>query len=635
MPKPAAALRFALCLGASLVTAMMVAGCGADTVTATPANFTPVVDSGPAPDGGVGFGSGGGEQVDAGGQAGASDGDGDTGTAHTGITDAGRAAGQDTGDHAEQDTGSGRGQADSTTAPTPDAGPTAPEDTGPTCQTAPCTAASDCPASMGGGAGSCTLVLCSEGCCVATQALDGSGCDDGDPCTTGDTCAAGSCKGTATDCDDQLDCTKDACGSDGKCTHTIAADKCLIDEVCVATGAAAKTSVCLTCQPGADAEKWTKNPGCCMADADCPAANPCQTTACDVATGKCSVKLKAGCCQSDQQCDDGNACTLQTCDKATGKCAYVAKTCADPTVCEVASCDAKTGDCAAAIKPGFCKIGGQCVPTGNADPFKKCMRCDPAKSTKAYTAAAGKACDDGNVCTTSDTCAADGSCKGAAKKGCCAADTDCKAPSACVISTCDLKVNVCIESAKKFCCDKGTCCSVPTNQIKGPGSKCPGGPIAVEYKCDGSNVMHREVHPGCDGVGGEGCSSDPKYVYRAPWYKKSACPPGQVCKSQDINQQPACEKQTGGGGPTGDKSCKGLCGKYDKARPCQCDTSCGKYGDCCADYAALCSGNGCGVDPNKTCQGKCGNYTKGAPCQCDALCAKYGDCCSDLKACGC
>ena len=510
-------------------------------------------------------------------------------------------------------------------APSDDAAPANPACSGFTCATP-----ADCPASLGGAPGSCTLVVCAQGCCVATQAIAGSSCDDGDPCTVQDTCVAGACSGVAKSCDDGLDCTVEGCVADGTCQSSVQAGFCRIDGACVAIGTVAAGGPCMTCQPAIAADKWTQTPGCCLTATDCPAAGPCDKALCDPSTGKCSIAKNAGCCESDAQCDDGNACTTETCSAATGACTYVPKVCADPNVCQQAACDPQTGSCKAALKPGFCFIGGQCVPGGNADPWKKCMRCIPGQAPDQYTAAVGQTCDDGNVCTATDVCAANGSCVGVKKASCCSADADCVAPAPCVASECDVQVHVCIEKPKPACCASGVCCHVPTHSIQSAGALCPGGPLAVQYQCSGTTINKRETHPGCDGKSANGCGSSAANNYQSSWTKLKDCPAGYVCKAAASGQQPTCEKtQTSGG------SCKGICGTYDATRACQCDSECGSYGDCCADHGALCGGNGCGATASATCKGACGKYTTGAACQCDAACKTFSDCCSDYKVCGC
>ncbi len=83
-------------------------------------------------------------------------------------------------------------------------------------------------------------------------------------------------------------------------------------------------------------------------------------------------------------------------------------------------------------------------------------------------------------------------------------------------------------------------------------------------------------------------------------------------------------------------TCKDNCGKFlGNNAPCNCDTACKQYGDCCQDYDALCGGGGGGGAEN-SCQDKCGKFIGDkAPCNCDDQCAEYDDCCPDYeKLCG-
>jgi hypothetical protein len=76
-------------------------------------------------------------------------------------------------------------------------------------------------------------------------------------------------------------------------------------------------------------------------------------------------------------------------------------------------------------------------------------------------------------------------------------------------------------------------------------------------------------------------------------------------------------------------SCKGQCGKFlGNNAPCNCDTECKQYGDCCADYDELCAkpaaGSCAGVDCSKPdAKGNGGN------CYCDDACVQNKDCCPD------
>ncbi len=98
---------------------------------------------------------------------------------------------------------------------------------------------------------------------------DGASCDDGKLCVEKDACKSGSCAGTPVGCDDQDDCTTDACD----------------------TG----TSACT----------FTKIIGCkgwCDLASHCDDKNPCTTDAC--------VNNACQHAPNSLPCDDGNVCTI-------------------------------------------------------------------------------------------------------------------------------------------------------------------------------------------------------------------------------------------------------------------------------------------------------------------------------------
>ncbi|XP_064624374.1 uridylate-specific endoribonuclease C-like [Lineus longissimus] len=80
-------------------------------------------------------------------------------------------------------------------------------------------------------------------------------------------------------------------------------------------------------------------------------------------------------------------------------------------------------------------------------------------------------------------------------------------------------------------------------------------------------------------------------------------------------------------------SCRGKCGSaYASIRPCQCNTDCAKYSNCCSDYTRICgasTGTSSGPDTTK-CWDRCDtNYDQNLPCQCNNLCQKHNNCCPD------
>lgn len=116
-----------------------------------------------------------------------------------------------------------------------------------------------------------------------------------------------------------------------------------------------------------------------------------------------------------------------------------------------------------------------------------------------------------------------------------------------------------------------------------------------------------------------------------------------------------------------DVSCQGKCGQFNLKWPCQCDTECDDYDECCEDWDQICDlepkcgndvcevtentkncpedcppecGNGdcektedadsCPSDCGTSCEPKCFvPFDPEAPCQCDAACLANDNCCED------
>ncbi|HMR75370.1 MAG TPA: SpoIID/LytB domain-containing protein [Polyangiaceae bacterium] len=103
---------------------------------------------------------------------------------------------------------------------------------------------------------------------------------------------------------------------------------------------------------------------------------------------------------------------------------------------------------------------------------------------------------------------------------------------------------------------------------------------------------------------------------------------------------PAPDPQLGPG------SCQGQCGSSQPvpaSEPaCYCDTLCTDNGDCCGDYQNLCGGGSPPTPPNPSpnppasggsCVGACNSPdATSAGCYCDSACLNFGDCCADFTA---
>ncbi len=254
---------------------------------------------------------------------------------------------------------------------------------------------------------------------VVEPCIDGDDCDDGDPCTVGDKCNnTGTCVGSfVNECDDQIDCTDDACETAFDCSHDIKAGYCLVNGICYVADATDATlfGPCRACKPDIardamsaddtltcdDSSACTESDHCASGtctgtNLDCNDDNVCTDDSCDPATGcktdnntascgtaRCEGMMRygaavcaGGVCPvvTPENCDDGNPCTTDAC-KVSG-CTHTAR---NGQVCI----------------PGSCELGTYYLPAVCQNDF-----CPPQDSMF---------CDDGNICTE-DYCSPEGGC---------------------------------------------------------------------------------------------------------------------------------------------------------------------------------------------------------------------------------
>jgi len=119
------------------------------------------------------------------------------------------------------------------------------------------------------------------------------------------------------------------------------------------------------------------------------------------------------CASEGDPCDaDGDGCTQDLC--RGGECvAGDPVSCDDGLSCTDDGC-VSTGPtsfrCEQTPSAGRCVTDGVCRSEGDVDPERSCRICDPSQSRTGWTPLEG-ACDDGDACTTGDTCRA-GVCMG-------------------------------------------------------------------------------------------------------------------------------------------------------------------------------------------------------------------------------
>jgi hypothetical protein len=262
---------------------------------------------------------------------------------------------------------------------------------------------------------------CLGGGCTHTPVPAGTTCSDGDFCNGAEVCNdTGQCKASSIpDCNDGNPCTVDSCQAAGGCGHV----------------------------PG-------NNGGECTTAAGTP--------------GKC----EEGICQPGNNCpDDGNACTDEVIDPVTGACTHPPKTddtpCNDGNLCTQSDV-CKSGVCTGTV-PVVCAGATACRSAGTCNPGTGlCQGGSPINE--------GGSCDDNNLCTNGDKCAA-GQCVGA--------------PVVCVgdqchdAGTCDPATGLCFNPNKPngTTCSDGLACTGPDTCTDGA---CEGDPVV----CQASDSCH-------------------------------------------------------------------------------------------------------------------------------------------------
>ena len=266
----------------------------------------------------------------------------------------------------------------------------------------------------------CTADQCGPGGCQNPAEEDGFSCDDGDACTQIDACQDGTCAGGAP----VLCQPPDACHDAGTCDP--ASGNCenapVKPDGTVCDDADACTQIS-SCQSGTCAGG---SPVICPPPDGCHAASTCNP-----ATGVCDpgAALPDG-----TSCNDGNPCTnVDTCQ--AGACTGGSPvTCGPAASChEASTCNPGTGLCEA----------GPALPNGTS-------------------------CNDGDACTTVDTCQA-GTCSGGTPVTCAPADNCHEA------STCNPGTGFCdsLPKPEGTICSDGNACTMADTCIQG---SCVGGP---------------------------------------------------------------------------------------------------------------------------------------------------------------
>ena len=318
--------------------------------------------------------------------------------------------------------------------------------------TAPCNDGSQCTV-----ADSCLEGVCKPGATIScndqnpctndnclpqvgcTHTNNNEPCDDQDPCSTSDSCSGGGCLGVGfQDCDDGNPCTTDFCNPMLGCDHNNNKASCDDGNVCTVGDKCSLGK----CQGGAPVS--------------CNDGNPCTADSCDKQSG-CTYDPLAGECDDLNQCTTGDQCINGVC---MGQGAY---DCDDDNPCTLDIC-LPQGGCSHENLPGPCSdndpctvndqcLEGKCTPgpqlvcnDGNA-----CTQDGCGPGGCQYEPLTGDQCDDGNECTSTDACV-DGKCAGTGA-------VDCDDDNICTTNYCDPGKG-CVQVLNNAPCDDGDVCTL-------------------------------------------------------------------------------------------------------------------------------------------------------------------------------
>ncbi|MBM4342930.1 MAG: hypothetical protein FJ100_06095 [Deltaproteobacteria bacterium] len=393
-------------------------------------------------------------------------------------------------------------------------------------------------------------------------------------------------------------------------------------------------------------------PPACKIDADCGKAGICAAVQCS--NGSC-VTGKAA---DGSACDDGDGCTANDTCKAGACSPGTAKDCNDNAACTDDTCDPKTGFCANSANTAACDDGNACT-SGDSCKGGKCEpgapnacddknpctadTCDPAKGGCANAPQDGK-CDDGSLCTSDDACKA-GKCGGKA--------TSCDDGNACTTDTCDGANGNCVfKVTPNAACDDGSACT--DKDACANNGKCAG----TTKVCDDGNPCttdNCDAKTGCGAAPNTAACDDGNLCTDGDACKDGKCQGGaaKACNDNNACTDDTCDPKVANGcvftpntAPcnAGDLCQAAVC-KAGKCEPAAGPKDCGDKNDCTADSCdpkvgcvnkAVADGSACG-SANDLCQqpAKCkaGACEGGAKLSCDDGNACTNDSCDPKTGC--
>lgn len=442
--------------------------------------------------------------------------------------------------------------------------------------------------------GAYRLVVVANGIASASVALQiapactGSGsCSDGDACTSGDTCTGGVCLGSAVTCfDDSNPCTT---------------------AVCVPATGCGQVNNTATCD---DANACTSADHCaggvCAGTAkSCDDSNVCTTDSCNPQTGACSNAPNTAACSDGDACTTGDVCQAGACKPGAPVTCNDSNSCTDDSCDKVKGCTFTNNDTNSCTDNSLCTSGdhckaGLCVtsPVTCPDDGNVCTTAVCVPATGCGQTFNTLACDDANLCTTGDVCAA-GVCAGTPKS--------CDDANVCTSDLCNPSTGACMSAPNTAACDDGNQCTVADTCAAGA---CTGGTARV---CNDNNPC---TDDSCSPT--TGCVFTPNNAN--PCSDGSLCTTGDHCAQGSCVSTPVVCPDDSNVCTTASCSPATGCGQTFNTAPCDdldlCTTNdvCGE-GQCKPGTAKDCSdSNVCTTDSCEPATGACVHASNTAAC---------------------
>jgi hypothetical protein len=277
---------------------------------------------------------------------------------------------------------------------------------------------------------------------------------------------------------------------------------------------------CVETADGAGACEAIEEPVTCDAEID----DPCLTSACDPATGACTiVPVPDG-----VSCQDINPCTTdEVC--VSGACTWTPVDCQDEIACTNDLCDPENGGCAFDPVDDNCSDGVECTDN-TCDPTQGCI----------FTPGPG-ACDDGKPCTL-------GKCD--VEEGCSyeAVDSACDDGIACTVDSCSVDFGCVFDPESPNCIDGNPCTKDVCLGGEGcvytpaPGNCEDGNPCSLNDSCSNGVCASGFINPcdspnECEAGQCDAATGDCSFLVLT---NGTACEDGDACSNPDVCDEGVC-----------------------------------------------------------------------------------------------